>query len=135
MNRARWIIGFVTLLGMLALAAGCFLLSRPPIASFVVLYNVTEDPLVVDLDASSSSDPDGEAIVAYMWTFEDNVEILTPLAYSRLVTVTVLRVRFPVEGEYWIRLLVRDERGVDSEAQHEETIILPNIPVGPTPPA
>ena len=131
MNRARWIVGLVTLLGTLALIAGCFLLSRPPIASFVVLHNVTEDPLVVDLDASSSSDPDGDAIVAYMWTFGDDVEILTPLTYSRLVTVPVLRVKYPTEDEYTIELFVRDERGLNSEAGHEETIVLPNIPVEP----
>ena len=93
MNRARWIVALIALGSALTLVAGCFLLSRPPTASFVVHYNVTEDPLVVDLDASASSDPDGDAIAAYMWTFGDNVEILTPLDYTRLVTVPVLRVR------------------------------------------
>jgi hypothetical protein len=126
MNRARWIAGFVALLGTLVLVAGCFLLSRPPTASFVVVFNVTEDPLVVDLDASSSSDPDGDAIAAYMWTFGDDVEILTPLEYSKLVTVPILRVRYPVEDEYTIQLFVRDERGLTSEAGHEETILLPS---------
>ncbi len=133
MNQARWIAGLVVLLGTLALVAGCFLLSRPPTASFVVVYNVTEDPLVVDLDASSSSDPDGDAIAAYMWTFGDDAEILTPLDYSKLVTVPILRVRYPVEGEYTIQLFVRDERGLTSKTGHEVTIVLPNIPVEPTP--
>ncbi|GAG01319.1 unnamed protein product, partial [marine sediment metagenome] len=87
MNRARWIAGPVALLATLALVAGCFLLSRPPTASFVVVYDVTEDPLVVDLDASSSSDPDGDAIAAYMWTFGEDVQILTPLEFTKLVTV------------------------------------------------
>lgn len=127
MSRARWAVGLVLLVGAFTLVAGCFLLSRPPTALFVVVYNVTEDPLVVDLDASSSSDPDGDAIVAYMWTFGDNVEILTPLDYSRLVTVPILRVRYPTEGEYTIGLFVRDERGLTSEVGHEETIVLPNI--------
>lgn len=128
MNRARWIAGPVALLATLALVAGCFLLSRPPTASFVVVYDVTEDPLVVDLDASSSSDPDGDAIAAYMWTFGDDVEILTPLGYTtKVVTVPVLRVRYPFEGEYTIQLFVRDERGLTSEAGQQETIVLPNI--------
>ena len=127
MNRARWIAGSVALLAMLALVGGCFLLSRPPTASFVVVYDVTEDPLVVDLDASSSSDPDGDAIDAYMWTFGDDVTILTPLEFTKLVTVPILRVRYPLEGEYTIGLFVRDERGLTSEAGHEETIVLPNI--------
>ena len=133
MNRMRWIAAAIALGGVLALVAGCFLLSRPPTASFVVHYNVTEDPLVVDLDATASSDPDGDAIVAYMWTFGDDVEILTPLAVSRLVTVSILRVRYPVEGDYTISLFVRDERGLTSETGQTETILLPNLPVGPTP--
>jgi hypothetical protein len=132
MNRARWIAGLGVLLATFALVAGCFLLSRPPTASFVVRYNVTEDPLVVDLDASASSDPDGDAIAAYMWTFGEDVEILTPLEYTKLVAVPVLRVRYPVEGEYTIALFVRDERGLTSEEGQQETIVLPNLPVGPT---
>ncbi len=133
MNRARWLVGLAVLLATLALVAGCFLLSRPPTASFVVLYNVTEDPLVVDLDASSSSDPDGDAIAAYMWTFGEDVEILTPLEFTKLVTVPILRVRYPVEGEYTIALFVRDDRGLTSEEGQQETITLPNLPVEPNP--
>ena len=133
MSKARWGIGLVALIGALAMVAGCFLLNRPPTASFVVVYNVTDDPLVVDLDASPSEDPDQDAIAAYMWTFGDDVEILTPLDYSKLVTVPILRVRCPTEGEYTILLFVRDERGLTSEAGQQETIVLPNIPVGPTP--
>ena len=127
MSRARWVVGVALLVGVFALVAGCFLFSRPPTASFVVVYNVTEDPLVVDLDASSSSDPDGDAVVAYMWTFGEDVQILTPLEFTKLVTVPILRVRYPLEGEYTIELFVRDDRGLTSEAGHEETIVLPNI--------
>ncbi len=133
MNRARWIAGLVALLGTLGLVAGCFLFSRPPTASFVVLYNVTEDPLVVDLDASSSSDPDEHVITEYLWSFGDDVDIVTPLEYSKLVTTPVLRVRYPFEGEYTILLFVRDETGTISEAGQTETIVLPSIAVDPTP--
>jgi len=133
MNRAKRAGILVLALGPLALAAGCFWINRPPVASFVVHDNVTEDPLVVDLDASASFDPDDDAIVAYLWTFGEDVEIVTPLDYSKLVTVDVLRVRYPVEGEYSIQLKVRDERGLDSKEAHRETIVLPNLPVTPTP--
>lgn len=135
MNRARWIAGLAVLLATLALAAGCFLLSRPPTASFVVLYNVTEDPLVVDLDASSSSDPDGDAIVRYSWNFGEDVEILNvfPLVYSAGdITMPIVRVRYPFEGEYRVTLAVVDETGKQSESAWEETIVLPSFPVEPT---
>jgi hypothetical protein len=96
----------------LALLAGCALFPQPPVASFVVVYNVDPaDPMVVDLDASASSDPNEDAITAYMWTFGDDVTILTPLDYSKTVTVPVLRVRYPVEDTYPVQLLVRNEVG------------------------
>lgn len=135
MNKARWTVGLVALLAMGALAAGCFLFNLSPTASFVVIYNVTEDPLIVDLDASSSSDPDGDAITTYWWTFGDvGVDILTPLVhYTGRVDVPIIRVRFAFEGEHEITLLVTDERGANAEAVHSETIVLPNLPVGPTP--
>jgi len=108
--------------------AGCFLLNRPPVASFVVLYNVDlEDGMVVDLDATTSSDPDGDAIASYMWTFGDDVEILTPLAESATVYVPVIRVRYPDEQEgRRIQLLVTDEHGEQSDVI-EQTITLPHI--------
>jgi PKD repeat protein len=133
MDRARWTVALAALLGTLAFAAGCSLLNRPPTASFVVLCNVTEDPLVVDLDASSSSDPDEDTITEYLWTFGDDVDILTPLEHSKSVSVSILRVRYPTEGEYTLLLYVRDERGKTSTTGQTETIVLPNIEVEPTP--
>ena len=122
------------LLGFLvAPLTGCFLLpNRPPVASFVVYYNVdVEDGMVVDLDASTSADPDGDAITSYMWTFGDDVDILTPLDFSKTVTVPVLRVRYPDSREYTIQLLVIDERGAASDLV-TQTIMLPFIEVDPT---
>jgi hypothetical protein len=133
MNRARWIVGLIALVLTSGLIAGCALFDRPPTAAFVVVYDVTADPLVVDLDASSSTDPNDDAIAEYLWTFGDDAEILTPLAYSKLVTVPILRVRYPTQGEYTITLFVRDERGTISKAGHAETIVLPNTVVTPTP--
>ncbi len=133
MNRVRWIVGMVLLLMTLYVVAGCFLFDRPPVASFVVKYNVTDDLLVVDLDASSSSDPDDDAIVAYMWTFGDDVDIITPLEHTKYVTVPVLRVRYPTEGQFTAELFVRDETGKTSETGMTQTIVLPSLPVAPTP--
>jgi len=121
------------LCGIVLIITGCFLLSnRPPVGSFVVHYNVTDDVLVVDLDASTSSDPDGDAITTYMWNFGDpDTQIITPLTISAAVNVDVLRVRYPDENTYTIELVVVDERGAPSEPVNQ-TIALPAIVVEPT---
>jgi len=126
---ARWAVG-VLILSLFALG-GCFLFpNRPPVAEFTVLYNVVEgEPLVVDLDASASADPDDDEIVAYMWTFGDDVDILTPLETTKLVTVRVLRVHYPTAGTYSVQLRVRDARGADSTSV-VQTIALPHVPAG-----
>lgn len=118
---------------LIGVLAGCFLLpNRPPVAAFIVSYNVDlGDALVVDLDARPSSDPDDDAIATYMWTFGDNADIITPLDVSRTVSVAVLRVRYPDEGEYTIQLLVIDERGAMSDPVTQQ-ITLPQIQVEPT---
>ena len=123
----------ILILSLVALAGGCFLFpNRPPEAVIVIDYNVDpEAPTVVDLNASASTDPDGDAIVTYMWTFGEDVTILTPLDLTKTVDVPVLRVRYPVEGTYAVQLLVRDERGAVS-APITGTVILPHIPVEPT---
>ena len=88
--------------------------------------------MVVDLDARTSSDPDGDAITSYMWTFGDHlVTILSPLAETATVDFAVLRVRYPDEGEYTIQLLVIDERGAMSNPVTQQ-ITLPQIKVEPT---
>jgi len=64
------------LLGALTVG-GCFLFPNlPPEAAFIVNYNtVPGEPLVVVLDASASSSPDGDEIEAYMWTFGDDCSV------------------------------------------------------------
>ena len=133
-NRSkRGILAVVALLAV-ALVGGCFLLpNRPPEASFVVDYGVEPgDPMVVVLDASSSTDPDGDPIVEFLWTFGDpDVDILTPLASSAFVQTPAIRVRYPNEGTYEVGLLVRDDQG-NSSAPISKSIVLPNETVGPT---
>lgn len=132
-SRRRASLSLLVFLGMGLVLTGCFLLpNRPPLAAFTVHYNVTEDIMVVDLDASQSSDPDGDAITSYMWTFGDqDTQIITPLTVSATVPVEVLRVRYPDEDEYTITLLVIDERGAAS-VPVSQTIMLPVIIVDPT---
>jgi PKD repeat protein len=89
------------------------------------------DPLVVELDASDSTDPNDD-IAVYMWTFGDDVTILTPLDYTKTVDVPVLLVRYPVAGTYAVQLLVRDETGRVSDPVLGN-VTVPNIPVEPMP--
>jgi hypothetical protein len=104
---------------LLACAAlsGCFLFpNRPPVAVVAVHYNVNAtDPMVVELDASGSTDPDGDAILQYKWVFYDNFTIIEPLAYSAVVSYPKLRVRCPNEGQYALGLVVVDDQGLSSD--------------------
>jgi hypothetical protein len=132
MSRGRLLLVFAALL-CVTLVGGCFLFpNRPPEASFVVRYDVDPgDAMVVELDASSSSDPDGDAVVGYSWVFGETVTILTPLESTKFVEVPVIRIRYPVEDTYDVTLLVHDERG-SSSAPVSQTVIVPNLPMVPT---
>ena len=132
MSTRRGILAGAVLLAA-ALLGGCFLFpNRPPEAAFVVGYDVDPgDPLIVELDASSSADPDGDPIVAFSWVFGDDVDIITPLEHTKLVEIPVIRVRYPVEGTYTVTLLVRDDQG-NSSAPTSKTVTVPNLPVAPT---
>jgi hypothetical protein len=115
---------------LLACAAlsGCFLFpNRPPVAVVAVHYNIDgTDPMVVELDASASTDPDGNAITAYMWTFSDNLTIIEPLAFSTVVAYPRLRVRCPSEGQYTLELLVVDDQGLASDSPAGVTVTVPH---------
>jgi len=130
---------YLAALGSIALLAlsGCFLLpNREPTAAFAVTYGVDpEDPLVVLLDASPSTDPDDDEIVSYLWAFtgdETGPEIIAPLVHSAVRSTPTLLVRYPTEGTYGVQLLVRDERGASSEPI-TAIVVVPNIPVEPMP--
>ena len=130
-------IGILVLVATMFALGGCFLFpNHPPIAAFTTSLGDPDDPLVVRLDASASTDPDGDEIVAYSWTFfqEDgqsaNVTIL-PQEASKMTTDPVITVRFPVEGNYTVTLVVRDARGKDSDPVSLE-VTVPYVPTSPT---
>ncbi|MBU0596124.1 PKD domain-containing protein, partial [Candidatus Bipolaricaulota bacterium] len=134
MFKPRGAFAALFLLGGLVLVTGCFLFAnRPPVAAFAVKYNVTADPLVVEFDASTSSDPDGDAIAQYKWTFGDDVQILSPLEFSATVYVPQVLVRYPVEGTYKVQLLVYDEQNAASENVATIDVVVPSVPVIPMP--
>lgn len=109
-----------------AALSGCFLFpNRPPTAAFVARYGVSsQDPMVVDLDASVSTDPDGEPITRFLWAFSDDLALIQPADFSAVREVPVLRVRCPVEGVYAITLVVQDARGLGSDPV-TQTITVP----------
>ena len=137
MNRTK-LIGILALLTATLALGGCFLFpNHPPVAAFTPIYGVdSEDPLVVRLDASASTDPDGDEIVAYMWTFfqEDgqpaDVTII-PQDFSATTTDPVITVDFQVEGNYTVTLVVRDARGKDSDPV-SLPVTVPYVPMNPT---
>lgn len=128
MQKLRRLGLVILLLGAVALG-GCFLFpNHPPVADVTVTYS-SEDPLVVDLDASGSTDEDGDEIVAYMWSFgDDDVEIIAPLTSSATVTVPVITVNFRFEGKYDVTLVVKDAREMLSvPLPIEITVPLPEL--------
>ena len=128
--KKRRLIDAAVLVAAALVLSGCGLFNSPPEASFTVVYNVDlDDPLWVTLDASASTDVDGDQIVAYQWTFGDDVTI-RPATYTRLVTDPEITVRYPVEGTYTATLAVRDEHGVNSLAV-SQTVHLPQPEVVP----
>jgi len=132
MKKVRGIGLGLIILGALAVG-GCFLFpNRPPVAEFNFIYNQDpDDPLVVVLDASASNDPDGDEIILYMWTFGEDVDIITPLELTKAVAVPIITVKYPVEGEYTVTLVVRDKRGKDS-TQVSDKVLVPSEELVPT---
>ncbi len=116
MKRAKRLGLFLVLVGALAVG-GCFLFPNlPPEAAFDPIFNTDpDDPLVVVLDASASSSPDGDEIEAYMWTFGEDVTILTPLDVTKTVAVPVITVKYPLEGTYTVTLVVREKPRQEGE--------------------
>lgn len=113
----RRCLSLVLCIAACAALSGCFLFpNRPPVAAFVPHYNVVaEDPMVVDLDASTSTDPDGDAVTRYMWAFSDDLTLPEPLDFSAVRETPLLRVRCPNEGAYTITLVVVDAKGLASD--------------------
>ena len=130
MNKWRLVV-----LGILLLAAigigGCFLFpNHPPVASFTVSRGVDlsnpNDQLVVVLDASGSTDPDGDKIVSYMWALEeDGVTVIAPQGTTMTVTDPILKVKYPVETtSSKVELVVVDSKGAMSDPV-SKTITVP----------
>jgi len=120
MNRWR-LLGLASLLLVLLGIGGCFLFpNHPPVASFTVARGVNpndpNDQMVVILNASGSTDPDGDKIEKYMWALgDDDVTIIAPLETTKTVFVPVLTVKYRVQGKVDVSLVVVDSNGAMSD--------------------
>jgi PKD repeat protein len=122
MNKRRVVLALLLLVAVAGIG-GCFLFpNTPPTAAFEVDYNTDSNPLVVVLDAAGSSDPDGDEIKTYMWSFGEDVTI-APLDTTKTVHVPTLTVSYPFEGTYSVELVVIDAAGKMSDpVSHEITV-------------
>ncbi|HDL86139.1 MAG TPA: hypothetical protein ENH11_07445 [Candidatus Acetothermia bacterium] len=130
MNRWR-LVALGVLLFAVAGVGGCFLFpNHPPVASFTVSRGVDlsnpNDQLVVILDASGSTDPDGDDIVSYMWALEeDGVTVIAPQGTTMTVSNSILTVKYPVETTpSKVELVVVDSKGAMSDPV-SQTITVP----------
>jgi len=95
---------------LLALAAGCSLFfNQEPIARIVTDVLSGGSPLVVTLDASTSSDEDG-TIISYTWDFGDGSTDTGATVQHVFTTATDIK-------RYTVTLTVTDDDGATSQAK------------------
>ena len=90
--------------------------NQTPTASFTA----TPSPLAVAVNGSASTDPDG-TVVSYAWDFGDG-------ATDTGVTASHT---YAAAGTYTVGLTVTDDQGGTDTAT--QSVIVPDVPVGPTP--
>jgi hypothetical protein len=116
MNRRRLLV--ISGLFLISIAiGGCFLFpNHSPEAFFTATRGEDpdnpDDQLVVRLDASASTDPDGDEIVSYMWTLgDDGVVRIDPLETTMTVHEEIILVKYPFEvSNIEVMLVVVDSR-------------------------
>lgn len=115
MRKLRVLAVGLTLIMVFAVLYGCALFNRAPIAYFNVVPTTGSSPLFVEVNASSSIDPDGD-ILTYAWDFSDG-------AFGSGVTLTHT---YTVDGQYTIRLTVTDSQGQQGTTAQTIWVIQPS---------
>ncbi|MFC2078965.1 PKD domain-containing protein [Candidatus Bipolaricaulota bacterium] len=100
MRRLRALSAGLALIMVVGALYGCALFNRAPIASFDAVPTTGPSPLSVEVNASSSFDPDGDALT-YAWDFGDGT-------FGSGVAATHT---YTADGQYTIRLTVMDSQG------------------------
>ncbi len=88
----------------------------PPSAAFSATPRSGAAPLQVQLDASASSDPDGD-IAYYSWALRDeDWSVMSPAAQTRASGSPLLNWELNADGMYLLRLTVYDACGFNASA-------------------
>ena len=103
MRRAGWMIIGPMFVGLALVLGGCALFNSPPLASFTATPATGPAPLVVEFDASASTDPNGDALT-YGWDFDDGATGMSVSGFHA----------FTDPGSYDVELTVTDEHGSDT---------------------
>ncbi|EDN70782.1 leucine rich repeat domain protein [Beggiatoa sp. PS] len=96
---------------------------QPPIAVFTASPQQGQAPLIVNLDANGSSDPDG-TIVNYDWAING----------KSLLSGIIVFITFPDVGNYTITLTITDNDGLTGQTQQTVTTVQSDD-VPPPPPS
>ncbi len=108
-RKAPWFVLVLVTASLVACDSIPFLGNQKPVAAFTATPTTGFDPLSVDLDASTSSDPDG-TVVSYAWTIGSTD--LTGVTANVVLTV----------GTHTVTLVVTDDEGATDSA--ERTIVV-----------
>lgn len=103
MRRIRGMAAVLAIGLVLTALSGCVLFNGDPIASFSVAPNTGSAPLVVQVNAASSSDPDGDSLT-FTWDFGDDTFGAGATAEHT----------YAVPGQYVITLTATDSNGQSS---------------------
>jgi PKD repeat protein len=97
--------------------------SRPPVANIIASVTNGSAPLVVNFNATASSDPDvGDNINNYSWNFGDGTNVESNSSYSTRSHT------FTVEGTYNTVLTVTDQHGM-TNSTNQVIVVSNGIPV------
>lgn len=108
--KARYTTLLLALAVTICMAGCCFDENDPPVAAFSATPSEGDSPLAVRLDATASSDSDGQ-IVSFEWNFKDG----TGNVYGSVVDHQFATAE---DRTFQVTLTVRDNDGDESTCSH-----------------
>jgi PKD repeat protein len=111
MRPSRGIAALLALAGLLLVVWGCTFLNRVPVAGFAVTLTGGGAALSIQVDASTSFDPDGDTMT-YQWDFGDGTFLSGMIASHT----------YAAAGDYTVQLTVTDTGGETATALQTVTV-------------